>query len=81
MGIWLTAPDALRQFRNYMAVYRRYFGLFFCVCVDAIDNELEYLEAIHLLVRPSVRGLLPSGARPGAFAEIKRLDTFDDVSS
>lgn len=31
-------------------VYRRYAGLFFCVCVDANDNELAYLEAIHLFV-------------------------------
>jgi AP-2 complex subunit sigma-1 len=38
------------QFRNYKIVYRRYAGLFFCVCVDANDNELAYLEAIHLFV-------------------------------
>jgi hypothetical protein len=38
------------QFRNYKVVYRRYAGLFFCVCVDANDNELAYLEAIHLFV-------------------------------
>ena len=31
-------------------VYRRYAGLFFCVCVDANDNELAYLEAIHFFV-------------------------------
>jgi AP-2 complex subunit sigma-1 len=31
-------------------VYRRYAGLFFCVCVDANDNELSYLEAIHFFV-------------------------------
>jgi AP-2 complex subunit sigma-1 len=31
-------------------VYRRYAGLFFCVCVDATDNELAYLEAIHFFV-------------------------------
>ena len=31
-------------------VYRRYAGLFFCLCVDANDNELAYLEAIHLFV-------------------------------
>jgi len=31
-------------------VYRRYAGLFFCVCVDALDNELVYLEAIHFFV-------------------------------
>jgi len=31
-------------------VYRRYAGLFFCVCIDANDNELAYLEAIHFFV-------------------------------
>ena len=39
-----------RQFLNHKVVYRRYAGLFFCVCVDANDNELAYLEAIHLFV-------------------------------
>jgi AP-2 complex subunit sigma-1 len=39
-----------KQFRNYKVVYRRYAGLFFCLCVDANDNELAYLEAIHLFV-------------------------------
>ncbi|KAJ6622062.1 AP-2 complex subunit sigma [Mycena sp. CBHHK59/15] len=34
------------QFRNYKVAYRRYAGLFFCVCVDANDNELAYLAAI-----------------------------------
>lgn len=38
------------QFRNYKIVYRRYAGLYFCVCVDSNDNELAYLEAIHLFV-------------------------------
>ncbi|PWN29057.1 putative clathrin coat assembly protein ap17 [Jaminaea rosea] len=38
------------EFRNYKIVYRRYAGLFFCFCVDANDNELAYLEAIHLFV-------------------------------
>ncbi|KAJ7082205.1 clathrin coat assembly protein ap17 [Mycena belliarum] len=38
------------EFRNYKIVYRRYAGLFFCVCFDANDNELAYLEAIHFLV-------------------------------
>ncbi|RUP48066.1 hypothetical protein BC936DRAFT_144996 [Jimgerdemannia flammicorona] len=38
------------EFRNYKIVYRRYAGLFFCVCVDANDNELAYLEAIHFFV-------------------------------
>ncbi|CAK5275119.1 unnamed protein product [Mycena citricolor] len=38
------------EFRNFKVVYRRYAGLFFCVCVDANDNELAYLEAIHFFV-------------------------------
>ena len=38
------------KFRNYKVVYRRYAGLFFCLCVDANDNKLAYLEAIHLFV-------------------------------
>lgn len=42
--------DAAAQFRNHKIVYRRYAGLFFCICVDANDNELAYLEAIHLFV-------------------------------
>uniref|UniRef100_V5F0R5 AP complex subunit sigma n=1 Tax=Kalmanozyma brasiliensis (strain GHG001) TaxID=1365824 RepID=V5F0R5_KALBG len=44
-----AAPERT-YFRNYKLVYRRYAGLFFCVCVDANDNELAYLEAIHLFV-------------------------------
>ena len=31
-------------------VYRRYAGLFFSMCVDVTDNELAYLESIHLFV-------------------------------
>ena len=39
------------EFRNTSKiVYRRYAGLFFCACVDANDNELAYLEAIHFFV-------------------------------
>eukprot|EP01135_Chromosphaera_perkinsii_P000573 Nk52_evm35s123 gene=Nk52_evmTU35s123 len=38
------------EFRNYKIVYRRYAGLFFCLCVDANDNNLAYLEAIHNFV-------------------------------
>ncbi|WOO84978.1 AP-2 complex subunit sigma [Vanrija pseudolonga] len=38
------------EFRNEKIVYRRYAGLFFCVCVDSNDSELAYLEAIHLFV-------------------------------
>jgi len=38
------------EFRTNRVVYRRYAGLFFCVCVDSEDNELAYLEAIHFFV-------------------------------
>lgn len=31
-------------------IYRRYAGLFFSFAVDATDNELAYLEVIHLFV-------------------------------
>lgn len=31
-------------------VYRRYAGLFFCACIEESDNELFYLEALHLFV-------------------------------
>jgi len=35
---------------NYKLVYRRYAGLFFTIAVDGNDNELAYLETIHLFV-------------------------------
>lgn len=38
------------EFRTYKIVYRRYAGLFFSMCIDATDNELACLEAIHLFV-------------------------------
>jgi AP-2 complex subunit sigma-1 len=31
-------------------IYRRYAGLYFTLAVDANDNELAYLESIHLFV-------------------------------
>jgi hypothetical protein len=43
-------PPASIQFRDDKIIYRRYAGLFFCCCVDSNDNELAYLEAIHLFV-------------------------------
>ncbi|KAL8168047.1 hypothetical protein V2J09_009546, partial [Rumex salicifolius] len=38
------------EFRNHKVIYRRYAGLFFSICVDITDNELAYLECIHLFV-------------------------------
>jgi AP-2 complex subunit sigma-1 len=48
----LSSPKPTKppQFRNDKIIYRRYAGLFFCLCVDNNDNELGYLEAIHLFV-------------------------------
>ncbi|ODV87177.1 hypothetical protein CANARDRAFT_217020 [[Candida] arabinofermentans NRRL YB-2248] len=38
------------NFDNKKLVYRRYNGLFFIICIDSQDNELSYLEIIHLFV-------------------------------
>ena len=38
------------EWSNYKIVYRRYAGLFFSLCIDTNDNELAYLESIHLFV-------------------------------
>lgn len=65
------------QFRNYKVVYRRYAGLFFCVCVDANDNELAYLEAIHLFVE--VLGACSLCRRQSAIHERVPDSFFDNV--
>lgn len=38
------------EYNNYKLIYRRYAGLFFTIAVDLQDNELSYLETIHLFV-------------------------------
>ena len=38
------------EYNNYKLIYRRYAGLFFTIAVDITDNELAYLESIHLFV-------------------------------
>lgn len=38
------------EFQDHQIVYRRYAGLFFCLCIERMDNELAYLEAIHFFV-------------------------------
>jgi AP-2 complex subunit sigma-1 len=43
-------PPNQKQFQAYKVVYRRYAGLFFSIGVDAADNELATLEAVHLFV-------------------------------
>jgi AP-2 complex subunit sigma-1 len=38
------------EYNSYKLIYRRYAGLFFTIAVDETDNELSYLETIHLFV-------------------------------
>jgi AP-2 complex subunit sigma-1 len=38
------------EYNSYKLIYRRYAGLFFTIAVDIQDNELSYLETIHLFV-------------------------------
>ena len=38
------------EYSNCKLIYRRYAGLFFAMGVDITDNELGYLESIHLFV-------------------------------
>jgi AP-2 complex subunit sigma-1 len=38
------------EFRNYKLIYRRYASLYFSFCLDVNDNELLYLETVHLFV-------------------------------
>eukprot|EP00052_Salpingoeca_macrocollata_P030659 m.320448 g.320448 ORF g.320448 m.320448 type:complete len:143 (+) comp24095_c0_seq1:1337-1765(+) len=45
-----TSHTNFVEFRSYKIVYRRYAGLFFCLCVDVNDNNLYYMEAIHNFV-------------------------------
>lgn len=46
----LTVVLNALQFKAYKIIYRRYAGLYFSMCVDVTDNELAYLESIHLFV-------------------------------
>jgi len=38
------------EYNSYKLIYRRYAGLFFTIAVDITDNELSYLETVHLFV-------------------------------
>lgn len=49
-GFRAPRPPPPPQYRQYKIIYRRYAGLFFSLCVDVTDNELLYLESIHLFV-------------------------------
>lgn len=60
----LTACLSAPQFRNFKIIYRRYAGLYFCICVDVNDNNLAYLEAIHNFVEVRRWGAGGGGRRP-----------------
>uniref|UniRef100_A0AAZ3NZ86 AP complex subunit sigma n=1 Tax=Oncorhynchus tshawytscha TaxID=74940 RepID=A0AAZ3NZ86_ONCTS len=47
------------EFRNFKIIYRRYAGLYFCICVDVTDNNLAYLEGIHNFVEEAHWTLWP----------------------
>ncbi|XP_065854992.1 AP-1 complex subunit sigma-1-like [Euphorbia lathyris] len=38
------------EWKGFKVVYRRYAGLYFCMCIDESDNELEVLDIIHHFV-------------------------------
>ena len=38
------------EYQSCKLIYRRYAGLYFSLGVDVTDNELAYLESIHLFV-------------------------------
>ncbi|KAL6271026.1 hypothetical protein ACE6H2_027937 [Prunus campanulata] len=49
-GVILARGPKLCNFvdwRGYKVVYKRYASLYFCMCIDQEDNELEVLEMIH----------------------------------
>ncbi|XP_044512080.1 AP-1 complex subunit sigma-1-like [Mangifera indica] len=49
-GIILTRGPRLCNFvewRGFKVVYKRYAGLYFCMCIDSEDNELEILMIVH----------------------------------
>ncbi|XP_021285049.1 AP-1 complex subunit sigma-1-like isoform X1 [Herrania umbratica] len=49
-GIILSRGPKLCNFvewRGFKVVYKRYAGLYFCMCINQDDNELEILDIIH----------------------------------
>jgi AP-2 complex subunit sigma-1 len=44
------STPTLSEYNSYKLIYRRYAGLFFTIAVDITDNELSYLETVHLFV-------------------------------
>ncbi|XP_031393456.1 AP-1 complex subunit sigma-2 [Punica granatum] len=49
-GLVLNRGPKLSNFvewRGLKVVYKRYASLYFCMCIDPEDNELEILEIIH----------------------------------
>ena len=64
------------EFRNFKIIYRRYAGLYFCICVDVSDNNLFYLEAIHNFVEVCLILLLMSQLKFGINFSISYDFTF-----
>lgn len=58
--------SATQQYKTFKVVYRRYAGLYFIFCVDVSDNELLYLETIHLFVE------VRAGGQGGQLQELLR---------
>ncbi|KAE8661602.1 AP-1 complex subunit sigma-2 [Hibiscus syriacus] len=57
-GLILTRGPKLCNFvewRGLRVVYKRYASLYFCMCIDEDDNELEILEIIHHYVEVLAR--------------------------
>ena len=38
------------EWRAYKVIFKRYAGVYFTLCVDQHDNELSYMEIVHLFV-------------------------------
>uniref|UniRef100_A0A672QXX3 AP complex subunit sigma n=1 Tax=Sinocyclocheilus grahami TaxID=75366 RepID=A0A672QXX3_SINGR len=59
-------PFSFLKYENFKIIYRRYAGLYFCICVDVTDNNLAYLEAIHNFVEVNEEYAVLDGLKPVA---------------
>lgn len=66
----IVVPRLPPQYKAHKLVYRRYAGLYFVFCVDVSDNELLYLESIHLFVEVR-RGRVYRHARRGCCGTLR----------
>ncbi|XP_039034483.1 AP-1 complex subunit sigma-2-like [Hibiscus syriacus] len=52
-GVILSRGPKLCNFldwRGFKVFYKRYAGIYFCICIDQDDNEIKVLEIIHHFV-------------------------------